>query len=133
VRQLIPSSKLINCRIIVIDSVTFHFRHDFTDMGQRTRLLQTLANQLMSISANFNVAVVMINQVTTRITPLGTSLVPALGETWTHAATNRIMLYWKDGKRFADLVKSPTNEKKVVPFAILPEGVRSISQADEAQ
>jgi hypothetical protein len=34
--------------------------------------------------------------------------VPALGEAWSHAATNRVVLFWKDGERCAHLLKSPS-------------------------
>jgi len=112
-------------RLIVIDSITFHFRHDFEDMSARTRLLQSMANQLMTIATLFNIAVVMINQVTTRFTNDRATLVPALGETWSHVATNRIMLYWENGIRYANLAKSPDNKNVTVPFSIIPDGIRT--------
>lgn len=42
---------------MVIDSVTFHFRHDFTDMGRRTRLLGDMGQRLMQLAAVRDVAV----------------------------------------------------------------------------
>lgn len=56
-------------RVIVIDSITFHFRHDFEDLGQRTRLLQTVANQLMAMASKYNLAVVLMNQVCNMLFP----------------------------------------------------------------
>ena len=43
-------------------------------------------------------------------------LVPALGETWSHAVTNRVMLFWKGGNRFASLTKSPSRVAQTVPY-----------------
>lgn len=118
-------------RLIVWDSVSFHFRHDFTDMGLRTRLLQGMANQMMELACRFNLAIVLINQVTTKIIPGGKSeLTSALGQSWTHVATNRIMLSWKNGVRYAHLVKSPTQQNKIVPYTITPAGIRDVAPDD---
>lgn len=66
---------------MVVDSVAFHFRQDFGDMSQRTRILNGMAQQLIRLAAKHDLAVVLINQMTTKVTPGGQSrLVPALGE-----------------------------------------------------
>ena len=52
-----------NVTLVVIDSVAFHFRHDFEDMGQRTRVLTAYAQSLTAIARDYNLAVVIINQV----------------------------------------------------------------------
>jgi RAD51-like protein 2 len=82
--------------------------------------------------------VVLINQVTTKVTErtqgsamLGdrdsnNQLIPALGESWGHACTNRVILYWRDGQRYAHLHKCPSQESKTVPFAVLSDGIRSL-------
>jgi RAD51-like protein 2 len=54
--------------LIVLDSATFHFRHDFPDAAQRARLLTAMAQQLAELAEVRGVAVVMVNQVVTRIT-----------------------------------------------------------------
>jgi RAD51-like protein 2 len=60
-------AKGIHIKLIVMDSITFHFRasHQFADMGQRTRLLSNMATQLMSIASENTLAVVLLNQGTT--------------------------------------------------------------------
>eukprot|EP00775_Hariotina_reticulata_P005997 gene5997-6235_t len=83
--------------LVVIDSITFHFRQDFKDAAQRARLLTGLAQQLAATAEQHQVAVVMMNQVVTRVadhkvdTDAGASglssnsgswLAPALGEGW---------------------------------------------------
>eukprot|EP01125_Pyxidicula_operculata_P000937 TRINITY_DN1080_c4_g1_i1.p1 TRINITY_DN1080_c4_g1~~TRINITY_DN1080_c4_g1_i1.p1 ORF type:complete len:425 (+),score=99.67 TRINITY_DN1080_c4_g1_i1:156-1430(+) len=118
-------------RLIVIDSVAFLFRHGFDDLGTRTRLLQSMANQLNAIASQFQVAIVLINQVTTKFQNDRAVLVPALGETWSHAATNRVMLFWEGSLRKARLIKSPNNEDRTVTYCIVPAGIRSYTGDDD--
>lgn len=40
-----------------MDSITFHFRQDFLDMAQRTRLLSQMAQQLLHLAQLHDVAV----------------------------------------------------------------------------
>lgn len=49
--------------LVVIDSVTFHFRQDFPDAAQRQRLMTGMAQQLAALAEKQNIAVVMMNQV----------------------------------------------------------------------
>lgn len=83
--------------------------------GDATQARLTRALQL---AKQHKLAVVLMNQVTTKLTrgagggEATATMVPALGETWGHASTNRIMLYEKFGVRYASLLKSP-NRKKV--------------------
>ena len=67
-----------------------------------------------------------MNQVTTKFGKGGSYLAPALGESWAHACTNRIMLHWEDGVRVASLSKSPSRKPDTVPYQVLPEGIRGI-------
>ncbi len=54
-------------------------------------------------------AVVLINQVTTKVGHQGSAYIaPALGESWSHLCSSRIMLSWEAGCRLARLVKSTT-------------------------
>ena len=65
----------------MIDSVAFHFRQDFRDMALRTRLLNGMAQQLLHLATENELAVVLVNQMTTRIGRGGEEahLTPALG------------------------------------------------------
>mmetsp|Transcript_9355 Transcript_9355/g.16402 ORF Transcript_9355/g.16402 Transcript_9355/m.16402 type:complete len:420 (-) Transcript_9355:333-1592(-) len=90
-------------KLVIIDSIAFHFRH-VDDAGQRTRLLNSIAQALNSIAAEKNVAIVTSNQMTTKIQkPSGNHAgqgkeaqtsyyAPALGESWSHSITNRITI-----------------------------------------
>ena len=44
-------------RLVVVDSVTFHFRHDFRDMMQRSRVLSQMAQDLMQLAEGHDIAV----------------------------------------------------------------------------
>lgn len=117
-----------NVKIIIIDSIAFHFRYGFEDMGLRTRRLSQMAQMLMDLAHSKDLAVVMMNHVTTKILGDGKSrLVPALGDSWAHAATNRLLCYWKDSKRFAFLFKSPYLPASVAEYRVTKDGVRGSS------
>ncbi|CAH2222643.1 DNA repair RAD51 homolog 3 isoform X1 [Pelobates cultripes] len=114
-------------KLIVVDSIAFPFRHDFEDLSLRTRLLNTLAQQMISMAKQHNVAVVLTNQMTTRIGPTESMLVPALGESWGHATGTRLTLNWENKQRFATLNKSPSQKIATVPYAIMHQGFRDIA------
>ncbi|TYI69680.1 hypothetical protein E1A91_D08G169600v1 [Gossypium mustelinum] len=65
-------------KVIVVDSVTFHFRQDFDDMALRTRVLSGMALKLMNLAKRFSLAVVLLNQVTTKHTEASFQLALAL-------------------------------------------------------
>jgi len=123
---LSEKEKFGNVKLIVFDSVSFPFRHHL-DFSTRGRLLQCFAQSLMSIAMNYNLAVVLTNQMTTKINDNMSTLVPALGDTWGHASTNKIFLFWKDGMRFAHLYKSPSHKPMTVPYLVTSQGIRSAS------
>lgn len=130
VTEMLPSFVATHPRvkIIIIDSIAFHFRNDFEDMGLRTRRLAQMSQQLMNLAHSKDIAIVMMNHVTTKILEDGKSrLVPALGDTWAHAATNRLLFYWKDSKRFAFLFKSPYLPAAAAEYRVTKDGIRGIS------
>lgn len=49
--------RFVQVKIVVIDSITFHFRQDFEDMALRTRLLSGMALKLMKLAKKFCLAV----------------------------------------------------------------------------
>ncbi|KAJ7997016.1 hypothetical protein DPEC_G00224540 [Dallia pectoralis] len=120
-------------RLVVIDSIAFPFRHDFDDFSQRTRLLNGLAQQLIQMATNHNVAVILTNQMTTKVWNGQSKLVPALGESWGHAATQRLILHWEGTNRLASLYKSPSQMEATVPYQITGEGFRDTPQSDQSK
>lgn len=80
--SLLSQPQFSKVRLVVMDSITFHFRHDFEDMALRTRLLNVMSQKLSFIAEHFNLAVVLINQMTTKVDKESSNestLVPALG------------------------------------------------------
>lgn len=47
----------LQVKLIVIDSIASHFRHDFTDMGLRNRILSGLAQNLIRMATHHDIAV----------------------------------------------------------------------------
>ncbi|XP_059188641.1 DNA repair protein RAD51 homolog 3 [Centropristis striata] len=118
-------------RLLVIDSVAFPFRQHVGDLSQRTRLLNGLAQQLITMATAHNIAVVMTNQMTTRVRAGQSQLVPALGESWGHAPTIRILLHWAGSRRLADIFKSPHHMGATVQYQITSDGFRDVEQSEQ--
>lgn len=80
-----------------------------------------------------------MNQVTTKLGERGAGgggasasdaaarLVPALGDSWAHAATSRVILHWHEGRRRAFIYKSPRQPAAAAEYAVTAEGVRKAS------
>jgi len=69
--------------------------------------LNGLAQSFIKMACENQLAVVFMNQMTTRVktSQLGQShLIPALGESWGHASTIQIVLYWGGNQRKAKFV-----------------------------
>lgn len=145
-------------KLIVVDSLAFPFRAadpSTTDYGERTRQLNRLATHMHDLAARYNLAVVTINQMTTKVTFSSSSssssfdetsrLVPALGESWAHAVTTRILLTAYAGdhpanaddadrrdddpvviRRTCHLVKSPCRPNGSAHYKIVHQGIRGL-------
>ncbi|KAE9610750.1 hypothetical protein Lal_00021227 [Lupinus albus] len=112
-------------KIVIIDSVTFHFRQDFDDMALRTRLLSAMALKLMKLASKFCLAVVLLNQVTTKHIDGSFQLTLALGDSWSHSCTNRIILFWNGNDRHAFIDKSPSLKSASAQYSVTPKGIRN--------
>ncbi|KAK4315078.1 hypothetical protein Pmani_013672 [Petrolisthes manimaculis] len=123
-----------NIRLVVIDSVAFHFRHDFSDNVARTGLLCQMTHSLIQLAGSHNLAVIVTNQMTTKIENSGSSqLVAALGETWGHCPTLRLSLHWQHHIRVATLIKAPHIRTSSVNFQVTVAGIRDISSGSVTQ
>jgi RAD51-like protein 2 len=49
--------KQLAIKLIVIDSIAFHFRYNFKDMALRSRLLTSMAQKLRNIASKYKIAV----------------------------------------------------------------------------
>jgi RecA/RadA recombinase len=114
-------------KLIIIDSIAFHFRAvtptDSNYYYKRTKTIVNLAALLGSLASEYNVAVVAINQMTTKVGDSGrrgvpssssfsTKIVPALGESWAHATATRLLLSFDSLKYGFSPVGEPENEEK---------------------
>jgi RAD51-like protein 2 len=130
-------------RLIVLDSVAHHFRHDYGgDVSWRGKILARMAQELNKIAHSFDVVVLCTNHMTTRG---DSSLVPALGEHWYHGVTNRIVLTntqqiveWRNPRRSQDLnepsvhvplrkaeiVKASSVKTNSAEFVVVQVGIR---------
>ncbi|KAL0488267.1 RAD51-like protein [Acrasis kona] len=120
-------------KVIIIDSITFHFRYGFDvvegGMAKRTKLLSNMSNQLSQIANEFQCAVIVMNQVTTRVENDVWYVAPALGQTWSHQSTNKLYLEY-DAQRQQQVrvtkIKNGTTGSR--HFTIVAAGFRGIPQ-----
>ena len=137
-------------KLVVIDSVAFHYRvssgasstKNGNDNKKNSSLTSThnltrMSAFLSELASEFDLAVLAINHLTTRIDKdEGTKLVPALGESWAHSITTRLMIDHHrqsqagtirvDEVRSCTLVKSPHKPVGTAYFIITDKGVRGV-------
>eukprot|EP00978_Attheya_sp_CCMP212_P002659 scaffold5453_cov58-Attheya_sp.AAC.3 len=121
-------------KVVIIDSIAFHYRSAApnTDYKARTRSLAVIASLLSEIASTLDVAVVVINQMTTKVGGRqmdDTRLVPALGESWAHATTTRLILSQSPtnpDSRTCTLVKSPHKPIGTAAYAVTEYGIRDV-------
>nr|CDS15925.1 DNA repair protein RAD51 3 [Echinococcus granulosus] len=124
-----------NIRLIIVDSIALPFRYEFEDIPQRNRLLAAVAQSLLSTASAQNAAVIMTNQITTKFVTSETSattrstLVPALGESWGHICSVRLLLSKAEGsdaeqRRTARLLKHPGRPPGTAAYQVTAGGIR---------
>jgi len=121
-------------KLIVVDSLAFHFRHDLENAGLRSRVLHKIASQLTALAVERCIAVVVTNQMTTKISSSGLSfLAPSLGASWGHAPSQRILLDWDPSHslRWATLIKSSSLPTASALYQVTKDGIRD-AVADRA-
>ncbi|VVB03441.1 unnamed protein product [Arabis nemorensis] len=118
-------------KVVIVDSITFHFRQDFDDLAQRTRVLSEMALKFMMLAKKFSLAVVLLNQVTTKYTEGSFQLALALGDSWSHSCTNRVILYWNGDERYAYIDKSPSLPSASASYTVTSRGLRNSSSSSK--
>lgn len=115
--------------LIVVDSLTSHFRSDYSGRGMlsdRQQKLNRHMHTLQKMSDIHNLAVVVTNQVMAK--PdffFGDPTAPIGGHIVGHNATFRIYLRKsKGGKRIARLIDSPNLPEGEAIFTVKQEGIR---------
>lgn len=155
-------------KILVIDSLAFHYRvassiGSSSNKGgnflSTTTSLTRMAAFLQELASEFDLAVVALNHLTNKMDKDrtgangGMKLVPALGESWAHSVTSRLMVDFynrhvpnnngglnspgdgvMDEVRTCSLIKSPHKPNGTALFTITDKGIRGLpSQFIEAE
>jgi RecA/RadA recombinase len=151
-------------KIVVIDSLAFHYRvassinnNNKGNFLSTTTSLTRMAAFLQELASEFDLAVLALNHLTNKIDKDSTGaggmkLVPALGESWAHSVTSRLMIdfyhrHVPNGAshggamgevRTCSLIKSPHKPNGTALFMITDKGIRGlppqyIQQAEEAK
>ncbi len=117
-----------NIRLIVVDSLTSHFRADYVGrgaLGDRQQKLNKHIHFLQRLADRYNLAVYVTNQVMDDPGMLfGDPTKPIGGHVLAHTSTYRLYLRkGKDDKRIARLVDSPNLPEGEAVFRVTPKGI----------
>jgi len=123
--------KKMNVRLIVIDSLTAHFRAEYSGRGtlaDRQQKLNRHLRTLLKLAEIHNLAVYVTNQVMAKPDMLfGDPTIPIGGHIVGHACTFRIyMRKGKKGSRVAKLIDSPSLPDGECSFFIETSGLKDI-------
>lgn len=126
VNELVQSGS--NIRLVIVDSLTAHFRAEYVgreSLATRQQKLNQHLHTLQNIANSYNVAIFVTNQVQARPDAFFGSPTKAIGgHVLGHAATYRIWLKkGLAGKRIARLVDSPHLPEGEAVFKIVTEGI----------
>jgi DNA repair protein RadA len=116
-------------RLLVVDSLTAHFRAEYVGRGvlaERQQLLNKHIHELMRFGDVHNAAVYVTNQVHAKPDAFfGDPTRPVGGHVVGHSATFRVYLRKsKGGKRIARLVDSPNLPEAEAVFSVSEDGIR---------
>jgi DNA repair protein RadA len=116
-------------RVLVVDSLTSHFRSEYVgraELAPRQQQLNKHLHELLRFGDTYNAAIVVTNQVSARPDILfGDPTRPIGGNIVAHAATYRVYLRKsKPPKRIARLIDSPNLPEGEAVFSLTTEGIR---------
>ena len=116
-------------KLLIIDSLTAHFRAEFAGRGQladRQQKLNRYMHDLMKLAEQHNLAVYVTNQVMSNPAQMfGDPTIPIGGNIVGHASTYRIYLRrGKKGSRVAKMIDSPNLPDNETIFYITEAGVK---------
>ncbi len=115
-------------KILIIDSLTAHFRAEFAGRGQladRQQKLNRYMHDLMKLAETYNLAVYVTNQVMANPAQMfGDPTTPVGGHILGHASTYRLYLRrGKQGSRVAKLIDSPNLPENEIVYYVNAGGV----------
>jgi len=128
-----------NIRLIIIDSLTAHFRSEYLGremLAERQQKLNKHLHKLIRLARAFNAVAVVTNQVMARPDVFfGNAVSPVGGHIVAHTSHTRIYLR-KSARgpvRIARLVSSPYLPEGETIFKITENGVEDVTEKDEAR
>jgi DNA repair protein RadA len=129
--KAIDTIKEKNIKLVIIDSLTSHFRSDYVGRGElapRQQKLNKLLHNLQRLADSMNVAVFVTNQVLANPAILfGDPTMPIGGHVLAHQSTYRVYLRKSSGeKRIAKMMDSPNLPSGECVFKVVPEGIRDL-------
>jgi DNA repair protein RadA len=116
-------------RLVIIDSLTAHFRAEYTGRGQladRQQKLNRYLHTLMRLADQYNLAIYVTNQVMSNPAVMFGDPTTAIGGNIVgHASTYRIYLRrGKKGSRVGKMIDSPNLPENEAVFFITGEGLK---------
>ena len=122
-------SKNIDVKLVIVDSLTSHFRAEYVGRGMladRQQKLNKHLKELKQLSDVNNALVLVTNQVHARPDAMwGDPTKPIGGHIVGHASTFRLYLRKsKGGRRIARLIDSPNLPEGEAVFSVTAEGIR---------
>ena len=128
VEKAMDLAKDMKVRLLIVDSLTSHFRAEYVGRGalaERQQVLNRHMHDLLNFATLNNAAIVVTNQVAAKPDAFfGDPTRPIGGHIVGHASTFRIYLRkGKSGKRVARLVDSPNLPEGEAVFMITEDGV----------
>jgi DNA repair protein RadA len=127
-----------NIRLVIVDSVTSHFRAEYPGrekLVERQQLLNKHLHQLLKLAEAYNIAVVVTNQVyevpdALSYKPLHERMAAVGGHILYHTPGVRVFLRKAKGnKRIARVVDAPHLPEGEAVFAITDEGIVDVDKA----
>lgn len=110
-----------NVKLLIVDSFSLPFVCGFTDLLERTKIVNDLLDILLRLAMKHEFAVVLTNQLTTLIiSDSKKKLIPSLGESFGHRIHTRLLL--DNGK--VCLTKSINQNVISTQFKITTAGIR---------
>lgn len=133
--NLIPAlcKRFPKVRLVVIDSIVFHLRHDYSEskLKDRASIIAGLGRALKKHASDLNIAVVTTNHFTSKKREAGKmEPEPSLGRAWSEYVDFRYLLYLiGDNARWFGVLKSdrvnPKDEESThTEFTIRDVGIR---------
>lgn len=129
VDKALDLSRDMKCRLMIVDSLTSHFRSEYLGRGalaERQQILNRHMHDLLNFATVNNAAVAVTNQVAAKPDAFfGDPMRPIGGTIVGHTSTFRVYLRkGKAGKRIARLVDSPNMPEGEAVFMVTEEGIK---------